>query len=137
MCKGHKLKSNGAVELDDDVLAEQREAQEAYNGHHSGSEKNALIVKNMSKNFGRLQAVKDLSFTVKQGECFGFLGVNGAGKTTSFRMLTGDEYMSSGKASLYGYDRFKNKRKFMGVSFFREVKLTEKNNVGDWILPTV
>ena len=49
------------------------------------------------------------------GECFGFLGVNGAGKTTSFRMLTGDEYMSSGKAALYGYDRHNDKRKFMKV----------------------
>ena len=48
-----------------------------------------------------------------QGECFGFLGVNGAGKTTSFRMLTGDEYMTKGMASLYGVDIRKEKRRFM------------------------
>ena len=47
------------------------------------------------------------------GECFGFLGVNGAGKTTSFRMLTGDEYMTSGKVSLYGVELHKERRKFM------------------------
>jgi len=42
--------------------------------------------------------------------------VNGAGKTTSFRMLTGDEYMSTGHARLYEYDRHKDKRRFMRVS---------------------
>lgn len=47
----------------------------------------------------RLHAVQGLSFGVKQGECFGLLGINGAGKTTSFRMLTGDETPTSGKGT--------------------------------------
>ncbi len=55
-------------------------------------------------------------FFLFSGECFGFLGVNGAGKTTSFRMLTGDEYMTTGEATLYGYDRHRDKRRFMRVS---------------------
>ena len=43
--------------------------------------------------------MQGLSFGVKQGECFGLLGINGAGKTTSFRMLTGDETPTSGKGT--------------------------------------
>lgn len=47
------------------------------------------------------------------GECFGFLGVNGAGKTTSFRMLTGDEYMTEGQSILYGQDLGSKRRKYL------------------------
>ena len=50
----------------------------------------------------KFTAVNHLSFGVKNGECFGLLGVNGAGKTTSFRMLTGDEIMTSGRAAILG-----------------------------------
>ena len=58
-------------------------------------------------------------FSVSSGECFGLLGVNGAGKTTSFRMLTGDEYMTSGAAKLNGMDRHEDKREFLKVGAFR------------------
>ena len=50
---------------------------------------------------------------MKTGECFGFLGVNGAGKTTSFRMLTGDEVMSRGQAELYGVNLRDDRRRFL------------------------
>jgi len=72
------------------------------------------------------------------GECFGFLGVNGAGKTTSFRMLTGDEYMSTGNARLYNYDRHKDKRRFMRVSN-SVTPLYHLNEfmLGYWLLPTI
>jgi ATP-binding cassette subfamily A (ABC1) protein 3 len=49
-------------------------------------------------------AVKDLWFSVPRNQCFGFLGVNGAGKTTALRMLSGDETPSAGRASLGGLD---------------------------------
>lgn len=62
------------------------------------------------------------------GECFGFLGVNGAGKTTSFRMLTGDEYMTTGQATLYGYDRHKDKRRFMRVKYLLKFIYTSVAN---------
>jgi ABC-type multidrug transport system ATPase subunit len=49
----------------------------------------AIIVKNISKSYGEIPAVENLTFEVKKGEFFGFLGPNGAGKTTTIRMLTG------------------------------------------------
>ena len=48
-----------------------------------------LTVSNLRKDFGSLQAVKDVSFTVEKGEVLGFLGPNGAGKSTTMRMITG------------------------------------------------
>ena len=47
-----------------------------------------IEVKNLTKNYGAFQAVKDISFGVKKGEVLGFLGPNGAGKTTVMRILT-------------------------------------------------
>lgn len=61
------------------------------------SEGNSLfLVYELSKYYGKLMAVKEISFRVKPRECFGLLGVNGAGKSTTFRMLTGEEMCNSG-----------------------------------------
>ena len=49
----------------------------------------AIDVRGMTRRFGNFVAVDDLSFSVKQGEIFGFLGANGAGKSTTIRMLCG------------------------------------------------
>jgi len=59
---------------------------------------------NLTKYFGSLAAVKDVSFTVGAGEVFGLLGPNGAGKTTTIRMLTTLLAPSSGTASVTGFD---------------------------------
>jgi ABC-2 type transport system ATP-binding protein len=48
-----------------------------------------LKVSHISKSYGSIKAINDLSFEVKEGEIFGLLGVNGAGKTTTFRMIVG------------------------------------------------
>ncbi len=61
---------------------------------------NMLRVNNISKSFGNIKAVEDLSFEVKDGEIFGLLGVNGAGKTTTFRMIVGLLDCDSGKVLL-------------------------------------
>jgi ABC-2 type transport system ATP-binding protein len=58
----------------------------------------------LSKSFGKLAAVRDLSLEARAGEVFGFLGPNGAGKTTTIRMLTGLVRPSSGSALVAGYD---------------------------------
>lgn len=55
-----------------------------------------FLVYELSKYYGKLMAVKEISFRVKPQECFGLLGVNGAGKSTTFRMLTGEEMSNSG-----------------------------------------
>lgn len=57
---------------------------------------NLFLVYELSKYYGKLMAVQEISFRVKQRECFGLLGVNGAGKSTTFRMLTGEEIPNSG-----------------------------------------
>ncbi|MDA3925336.1 MAG: ABC transporter ATP-binding protein [Kiritimatiellae bacterium] len=63
-----------------------------------------LTVSNLTKNFGSIQAVKDVSFTVKKGEVLGFLGPNGAGKSTTMRMITGFIPPTSGTATICGHD---------------------------------
>ena len=54
-----------------------------------------IIVENLTKQFGDFTAVKGISFHVDKGEIFGFLGANGAGKTTAMRILCGLSYPSS------------------------------------------
>jgi ABC-2 type transport system ATP-binding protein len=64
----------------------------------------AIDVKNLTKRFGPTIAVDQISFSVREGEIFGFLGPNGAGKTTTTRMLTGVIPPQSGTAVILGYD---------------------------------
>lgn len=61
-----------------------------------------LVMKDVSKYYGPFQAVNELSLMVDDFECFGLLGVNGAGKTSTFKMLTGDEKISYGDAWIRG-----------------------------------
>lgn len=63
-----------------------------------------ISVKNLTKRFGNFTAVDNISFDVKRGEIFGFLGANGAGKTTAMRMLCGLSYPTSGSGSVAGFD---------------------------------
>ncbi len=69
---------------------------------------NSIEVHELTKRFGELTAVKEVSFTVAEGEFFGFLGPNGAGKTTLIRMLTTLLKPSSGSAAVAGFDVAKN-----------------------------
>ena len=63
-----------------------------------------ISVRELSKRFGNFTAVDCISFDVYRGEIFGFLGANGAGKTTAMRMLCGLSYPTSGIGSVAGYD---------------------------------
>ena len=65
---------------------------------------NVIEVEHLVKAFGEFHAVDDISFTVKKGEIFGFLGANGAGKTTAMHMLTGLNQPTSGTGRVCGYD---------------------------------
>ncbi len=66
----------------------------------------AIEVQNLSKHFGSVVAVDDISFSVERGEVVGFLGPNGAGKTTTMRMLTGFLPPSEGSVRIAGHDTF-------------------------------
>nr|WP_313981501.1 ATP-binding cassette domain-containing protein [uncultured Prevotella sp.] len=65
---------------------------------------NVIEVEHLVKTFGSFHAVDDISFTVKKGEIFGFLGANGAGKTTAMHMLTGLNQPTSGTGRVVGFD---------------------------------
>lgn len=65
---------------------------------------NVIEVEHLVKAFGTFRAVDDISFSVKRGEIFGFLGANGAGKTTAMHMLTGLNQPTSGTGRVAGYD---------------------------------
>jgi len=65
-----------------------------------------IEVQHLTKRYGPVTAVNDVSFTVERGEILGFLGPNGAGKTTTMRVLTGYMPASEGKAIVAGYDVF-------------------------------
>ena len=70
-----------------------------------------IEVENLRKEFGDFVAVNDINFEVKKGEIFGFLGANGAGKTTAIKMLCGLLLPTSGKAKIAGFDVYKEREK--------------------------
>ncbi|TMI68636.1 MAG: ABC transporter ATP-binding protein, partial [Bacteroidetes bacterium] len=96
---------------------------------------NAIRVDQLTKRFGDFTAVDAISFEVKKGEIFGFLGANGAGKTTAMRMLCGLSSPTSGAASVAGFDVYKQseliKRNigYMSQKFSLYEDLTVKENI--------
>lgn len=70
-----------------------------------------IVTENLTKMFGSFTAVDNISFSVGKGEIFGFLGANGAGKTTAMRMLCGLSKPTSGKGSVAGFDIWKQSEK--------------------------
>ena len=67
-------------------------------------EENVIEVQHLVKSFGSFRAVDDISFSVRRGEIFGFLGANGAGKTTAMHILTGLSQPTQGTGTVVGYD---------------------------------
>jgi ABC-2 type transport system ATP-binding protein len=94
----------------------------------------SIIVKNLTKKFGDFTAVDAISFEVEQGEIFGFLGANGAGKTTAMKMLIGISKPTSGAAMVAGFDVFhqadlvKKNIGYMSQKFALYDDLTVKEN---------
>ncbi len=66
-----------------------------------------IVTNKLSKRFGDFIATNEITFSVNKGEIFGFLGANGAGKTTAMRMLCGLSKPSSGEATIAGFDIYK------------------------------
>ncbi len=83
-----------------------------------------IKIENLCKSFGEVKAVKDLSFSVKRGELFAFLGVNGAGKSTTISAICGTVQKDGGKIFIDGIDVDKDRRlanKKLGVVFQNSV----------------
>jgi sodium transport system ATP-binding protein len=88
-----------------------------------------LEIKNLTKRFGEVTAVSDISFRVGKGEVFGLLGENGAGKTTTLRLLATMLQPTSGTAALAGYDLVKEPekvRRCIGILFGGESGLYDR-----------
>ncbi len=68
----------------------------------------AIVAKNLTRKFGELKAVDNVSFSIAKGELFGLLGPNGSGKTTMVKMLTGQLKPTHGNATVLGIDVLKN-----------------------------
>ena len=95
----------------------------------------AVTVENLEKRFGDFQAVNKVSFQVKRGEIFGFLGPNGAGKSTTIRMLCGILAPTAGKATVIGFDVFREAEQikshigYMSQKFSLYEDLTVEENI--------
>ncbi len=95
----------------------------------------SIEVINLTKKFGNFTAVDNLSFNVKQGEIFGFIGANGAGKSTAIRMLCGILEPSSGDAFVGGFsiitqpDKVKRQIGYMSQKFSLYNDLTVEENI--------
>ncbi|XP_071785236.1 phospholipid-transporting ATPase ABCA3-like isoform X1 [Asterias amurensis] len=103
------LKHHSSAPEDIDVAAERKKVEDL--NHREGDY--AVILKNLSKTYRSKPspAVDQLNLAIPKGECFGLLGVNGAGKTTSFGMLTGDLSITAGKTYMEGYSIQADRRK--------------------------
>ncbi len=94
-----------------------------------------ISVDSLTKRFGDFTAVDAISFEVNKGEIFGFLGANGAGKTTAMRMLCGLSKPTSGKAMVAGFDVYNQTEKikknigYMSQKFSLYEDLTVKENI--------
>ncbi len=99
------------------------------------SKEKIIAVKNLSKKFGNFIAVNDISFEVFKGEIFGFLGANGAGKTTAMKMLIGISKPTSGEAVVANFDvksqaeMVKKSIGYMSQKFSMYDDLTIKENI--------
>lgn len=98
-------------------------------------ETNSIEVEHLTKKFGEFTAVNNITFKVAKGEIFGFLGANGAGKTTAMRMLTGLSKPTSGMGSVAGFDvihdyeKIKTRIGYMSQKFSLYEDLTVKQNI--------
>ncbi len=100
------------------------------------SDKEIVIkINELTKQFGDFTAVNKISFEVYKGEIFGFLGANGAGKTTAMKMLIGISNATSGSATIAGYDIYKETEQikksigYMSQKFSLYEDLTIKENI--------
>ncbi len=95
----------------------------------------SVITNNLTKRFDEFTAVDNISFEVSQGEIFGFLGANGAGKTTAMRMLCGLSMPTFGSGTVAGFDIYKEQEKikqnigYMSQKFSLYEDLTVKENM--------
>ncbi len=126
-----------------DVLSRKNQAEEQEDSSHSTLHSSlsslpsslSIEVSHLVKAFGSFHAVDDISFSVKRGEIFGFLGANGAGKTTAMHILTGLSQPTSGSGQVAGcdirteYEQIKKHIGYMSQKFSLYEDLTVRENI--------
>jgi ABC-2 type transport system ATP-binding protein len=127
ICNRFKLKICESVAKKNKILSQAR--------NDKMNKEKIIEVQNLTKQFGSFTAVNSISFEVYKGEIFGFLGANGAGKTTAMKMLIGISKPTSGEALVAGFDVKANtemvKRSigYMSQKFSMYDDLTIKENI--------
>lgn len=128
------LSENGVKQIEEQRSTRQTtgdDREKLLNHRKSGNDKGAVQAEDLTKKFGDFTAVDHVSFSVKEGEIFGFLGPNGAGKTTTINMLCTLMQPTEGKATVGGFDVIREAdevRKRIGV-------VTEKLIMYDRLTP--
>lgn len=113
----------------------QRNQQLTFNNRSMVQNGKVIEVKNLTKKFGDFTANSNLTFSVWKGEIFGFLGANGAGKTTAIRILCGLLEPTSGEISVAGFNGYTQRNKikrnigYMSQRFSLYEDLTAKENI--------
>ena len=91
-----------------------------------------ISVKELTKKFGSFTAVDHITLQVRRGEIFGFLGANGAGKTTAMRMLCGLSFPTSGSGTVAGYDIFRQAEEIKRHIGYMSQKFSLYENLTVW-----
>lgn len=91
-----------------------------------------ISVRDLTKKFGNFTAVDNISFDVEKGEIFGFLGANGAGKTTAMRMLCGLSFPTSGTGSVAGFDVNKDAEEIKSRIGYMSQRFSLYNDLTIW-----
>jgi ABC-2 type transport system ATP-binding protein len=93
-----------------------------------------IEVRGLTRHFGKVQAVRDVSFAVEENTIVGLLGRNGAGKTTLMRLVTGQEFASSGEIRVFGENPVENAAVLGRTCFVRESQVYPENFRGHHVL---
>lgn len=116
-------------------ITETEDCRSEYDKSAEQKSDDIIKVEHLVKSFGTFNAVDDISFTVHRGEIFGFLGANGAGKTTAMHILTGLNQPTSGQGTVAGYDihseyeQIKKHIGYMSQKFSLYEDMTVKENI--------
>ncbi len=134
--EGRVKNSNASpAALPAETQAERQENSSLFTLHSSLKEDFSIEVSHLVKAFGSFHAVDDISFSVRKGEIFGFLGANGAGKTTAMHILTGLNKPTSGSGRVAGcdiltqYEQIKSHIGYMSQKFSLYEDLTVRENI--------
>ena len=90
---------------------------------------NEIIVNNLTKEYGALKAVSNISFKIQKGEIFGLIGPNGAGKSTTMRAIMNYIFPTNGKISIAGLDSVKDYLKIRNIVGYLPGEFTTYDNM--------